>query len=78
MGMNRNTQYEQLVLPEDLLTSFAKAMAPEIKKFYESETGKTYYHDWLKRHPEYQQSDTLNGVSDCSVHSSKNDEVSIL
>ena len=78
MGMNRNTQYEQLVLPEDLLTSFAKAMAPEIKKFYESETGKTYYHDWLKRHPEYQQSDTLNGVSDCSIHSSKNDEVGIL
>ena len=36
MEMNRNTQYEHLVLPEDLLTSFAKAMAPEIKKFYES------------------------------------------
>ena len=78
MEMNRNTRYDQLALPEDLLTSFAKAMAPEIKKFYESETGKAYYHDWLLRHPEYQQPDTPNGMSGCSVHSSKNDEVSIL
>ena len=50
----------------------------DIKKFYESDTGKAYYHDWLLRHPEYQQPDTPNGVSGCSVHSSKNNEVSIL
>ena len=78
MEMNRTPGYDQLALPEELLISFAKAMVPEIRSFYQSDTGKAYYHDWLLRHPEYQQPDTPNGVSGCSVHSSKSDEVSIL
>ena len=40
-------------ISEELLTSFAKFLVPEIRKFYESEKGKAYYKAWLKRHPEY-------------------------
>lgn len=45
--------YTQVDLPEELLTSFAKALAPEIRKFYQSDIGKTYFAEWLKKHPEY-------------------------
>ena len=37
---------------KEQLISFAKFLAPEIRKFYESEEGKTYYEEWLKSHPE--------------------------
>ena len=36
-----------------LLTSFAKALAPEIRKFYDSDEGKAYFEKWLTKHPEY-------------------------
>ena len=45
--------YAQVELPEELLTSFAKALAPEIRKFYDSDEGKAYYEKWLAKHPEY-------------------------
>lgn len=32
--------YTKVELPEELLTSFAKALAPEIRKFYDSDEGK--------------------------------------
>jgi hypothetical protein len=38
---------------EKTLTSFAKALAPEIREFYQSEEGQRYFEQWLKRHPEY-------------------------
>lgn len=47
--VNRN----EVVLPEELLTSFTKFLVPEIRKFYQSEEGKAYYEKWLKKHPEY-------------------------
>lgn len=40
-------------LSEDLLTSFAKFLVPEIREFYQSEDGRAYYEQWLKKHPEY-------------------------
>ncbi len=40
--------------PEDLLTSFSLFLANEIRSFYQSDEGKTYYENWLKEHPEYQ------------------------
>lgn len=43
----------EIELSADLLTSFAKFLAPEIKKFYESDEGKAYYEKWLEKHPEY-------------------------
>lgn len=46
-------QYSHIELPEELLTSLAKALAPEIRKFYDSDEGKSYFECWLAKHPEY-------------------------
>lgn len=43
--------YTKVELPEELLTSFAKALAPEIRKFYDSDEGKAYFEKWLTKHP---------------------------
>lgn len=45
--------HNEAELPKELLTSFAKFLVPEIRKFYQSEEGKAYYEKWLKKHPEY-------------------------
>ena len=45
--------YRKVELLEKLLTSFAKALAPEIRNFYESDEGKAYFEKWLANHPEY-------------------------
>ena len=42
-----------VALPEELLNSFAKALVPEIRAFYESDDGKAYFEKWLAKHPEY-------------------------
>ena len=55
--------YSKIELPDELLTSFAEAFAPELRKFYESDEGKTYFDNWLKKHPEY--------TEDKSTHSTK-------
>ena len=36
MGEYRKIDYTQVALPEELLTSFAKAMLPELRRFYAS------------------------------------------
>ncbi|MBR5949593.1 MAG: hypothetical protein IKZ82_13265 [Clostridia bacterium] len=38
---------------ENLLKAFAKALAPGIKAFFQSDEGKLWYEEWLKEHPEY-------------------------
>ena len=53
MGEYRKIDYTQVALPEELLTSFAKAMLPELRNFYASDAGKTYFEKWLLKHPEY-------------------------
>ena len=53
MGEYRKLDYTQVALPEELLTSFAKAMLPELRKFYASDEGRTYFAKWLLKHPEY-------------------------
>lgn len=45
--------YTNVELPEELLTSFAKALVPEIRNFYDSDDGKAYFEKWLANHPEY-------------------------
>ncbi len=45
--------YTNVELPEELLTSFAKALVPEIRKFYDSDEGKAYFEKWLSNHSEY-------------------------
>ena len=42
-----------IALPEELLNSFAKALEPEIRAFYDSDEGKAYFEKWLAKHPEY-------------------------
>ena len=53
MNKYNKIDYTNVELPEELLTSFAKALAPEIRKFYDSDKGKAYYEKWLAKHPEY-------------------------
>lgn len=53
MNKYNKIDYTNIELPEELLTSFAKALAPEIRKFYDSDEGKAYYEKWLAKHPEY-------------------------
>ena len=50
--------YTKIELSEELLTSFAKALTPEIRKFYDSDEGKAYFEKWLTKHPEYTVPDT--------------------
>ena len=45
--------YTKIDLPEELLTTLAKALAPEIRSFYNSDEGKAYFERWLTKHPEY-------------------------
>lgn len=45
--------YSKIELPKEVLDSFASAMVPEIKKFYESDFGKEYFNKWLEKHLEY-------------------------
>ena len=45
--------YTKIDLPEELLTALAKALAPEIRSFYNSNAGKAYFERWLTKHPEY-------------------------
>lgn len=53
MKKNSKIDYTNIELPEELLTSFAKALVPEISKFYDSDEGKAYFEKWLANHPEY-------------------------
>ena len=50
MDEYKSIDYTKIELPEELLVSFAKAMAPEIRKFYQSDFGKKYYSEWMKKH----------------------------
>lgn len=53
MKNNIRINYNEIELPKELLNSFAKALLPEIRKFYDSEEGKKYYQKWILKHPEY-------------------------
>lgn len=53
MKNNLNLKRTEVELPDDLLISFAKFLAPETKKFFESDEGKAYYEKWLEKHSEY-------------------------
>jgi len=50
--------YTKIELPEELLTSLAKALTPEIRMFYDSDEGKAYFEKWITKHPEYTIPDT--------------------
>ena len=54
--VNRN----KVELSEEILTSFAKFLVPEIRKFYQSEEGKAYYEKWLNMPPKFQRKQSIN------------------
>ena len=65
-----------VALPEELLNSFAKALVPEIRAFYDSDEGKAYFEKWLTKHPEYDERTSgapASGVS-VSVQSTSRDK----
>ena len=65
-----------VTLPEELLNSFAKALVPEIRAFYDSDVGKAYFEKWLAKHPEYDERTPdarASGVS-VSVQSTSHDK----
>ena len=47
---------------EKTLTSFAKALVPEIRAFYQSEEGQQYFERWLNSHPEYSDSPSAHST----------------
>ena len=51
MPENEETKIEY---EENLLEEFAKAIAPDIKVFFQSDEGRLWYEEWLRDHPEYQ------------------------
>ena len=51
MGEYRKIDYTQVALPEELLTSFAKAMLPELRTVYARDEGTAYFAKWLLKHP---------------------------
>ena len=53
MAEYKEINYKDIEFSDELLISFAKALAPEIRAFYESEEGKAYFQQWLEKHPEY-------------------------
>ena len=65
-----------VALPEELLNSFAKALVPEIRAFYDSDEGKAYFEKWLAKHPEHQKQppDALASGVSVSVQSTSHDK----
>ena len=65
-----------VALPEELLNSFAKALVPEIRAFYDSDEGKVYFEKWLAKHPEYDErtSDAPASGVQTSVQSTYHDK----
>ncbi len=51
MPENEETKIEY---EKNLLEEFAKAIAPDIKAFFQSDEGRLWYEEWLRDHPEYQ------------------------
>ena len=48
-----NIDYNQVEVSNEMLDSFASAVASEIKAFYESEVVRNYYNKWIEQHPQY-------------------------
>ncbi len=61
MSENLKAENPQTELPPEILDSFARFLSEEIKDFYRSERGKTFYAEWLKRHPESDQKEKPPG-----------------
>ena len=49
----KTTNKHHADIPKETLDAFARYIIPEIRRFAESEEGKAYYAEWLKKHPEY-------------------------
>ncbi len=62
-----DTRAECEILPNELLDSIAKAMAPFIRDFYNSKAGKEYFEKWSE-----------NRENTSSAHSTKNADKCIL
>ncbi len=54
--------YSMIELPDELLTTFAEAFAPQLRTFYEGDEGKAYFEKWLKKHPEYDKSKSAHST----------------
>jgi hypothetical protein len=54
--------YSKIELPDEVLTSFAMAFAPQLREFYESDKGKSYFDNWLKKHPEYDKGNSVQST----------------
>lgn len=53
---------EKFEFSEKALTSFAKALVPEIRAFYQSEEGQRYFEQWLNSHPEYSDNPSVHST----------------
>ena len=55
--------YSKIELPDELLTSFATAKAPHLRKNNESDVGKAYFKEWLKEQPEYDEKESAQSTN---------------
>lgn len=51
------------ILPEELLTMFAKSLVPHIRAFYESKEGQDYFKEWLKKHPKSNKDESAHSTN---------------
>ena len=50
--MEKDSINKCVEIDPELLRSFAKFLVPEIRSFYQSDEGRTYYERWIAVHPE--------------------------
>lgn len=48
--MTNEQSKREIVLPQEIVESFARFIAPEIQKYYESEQGQKAFKEWEARH----------------------------
>jgi hypothetical protein len=50
MAENSTAQEREIILPQEIVESFARFLVPEIRKYYDSERGQREFAEWEKTH----------------------------
>lgn len=53
--VEKQSQSDDVELPQSIIESFAKFLVPEIRKFYDSEQGQKEFAEWQKRQNEHEE-----------------------
>jgi hypothetical protein len=50
MAENSTAQEREIILPQEIVESFARFLVPEIRKYYDSEQGQREFAEWENIH----------------------------